>query len=476
MTRSEPVDDRDVQRPATPAVPAADVPPPDSQIMRVEIGGRTVWQAIGAILLTLVLMFFGGGVYPIVVTLILMLLFAGVRLLQEPRLAPRPTPAFASTRPNARWRASSRCAARASTTRNSSVSGASAGRPMRRRSAARASRARVWAFSFTRSSRRAASHSCGDTTGGDTTGGDTTGDTTTGDTTTGGVTTGGDTTGGDTSGGSTGGEALNILEGFDLGGVARDEALHLLIESSALGFADRNAYLGDSDFIDVPLAGLLSDEFAAVRRELIGDEALPKPVAAGDPWPFNGGGAAVMAEAAGGAADGSTTHLTVADKYGNVVSYTFTIEQIAGDMMDPESNTPATNEPLRGELVRDPDRLDRLIASAFHRNHRGNAENYFGFATAASSVFVSVSPCIRPMSSWYFSSTPRLELTVSGSRSILSSWTSALVQSMVSATPGSLNRSWPRSFWTKATTWRDSSLSTPGTLTLRISSSRLASG
>ncbi|HEX6254307.1 MAG TPA: AI-2E family transporter [Euzebyales bacterium] len=55
MTRSEPVDDRDVRRPATPAVPADDVPPPVSQIMRVEIGGRTVWQVIGAILLTLVL-------------------------------------------------------------------------------------------------------------------------------------------------------------------------------------------------------------------------------------------------------------------------------------------------------------------------------------------------------------------------------------------------------------------------------------
>ena len=132
------------------------------------------------------------------------------------------------------------------------------------------------------------------------------------------------------SGGSTVSEALNILEGFDVGGVAREEALHLLIESSALAFADRNAYLGDSDFVDVPLTGLLSDEFADVRRELIGDLAGDKPFPPGDPWPFNGGGSAAMAEAAGGVADGSTTHLTVADKYGNVVSYTFTIEQIAG--------------------------------------------------------------------------------------------------------------------------------------------------
>ena len=132
------------------------------------------------------------------------------------------------------------------------------------------------------------------------------------------------------SGGSTVGETLNILEGFDVGGVGTEEALHLLIESSALAFADRNAYVGDSDFIDVPLAGLLSDEFAAVRRELIGDTAASKPVPPGDPWPFNGGGSGALASVAGGAADGSTTHLTVADRYGNVVSYTFTIEQIAG--------------------------------------------------------------------------------------------------------------------------------------------------
>ncbi|HEX6338383.1 MAG TPA: gamma-glutamyltransferase [Jiangellaceae bacterium] len=131
------------------------------------------------------------------------------------------------------------------------------------------------------------------------------------------------------SGGSTVGEALNILEGFDVGGVATEQALHLLIESSALAFADRNAYLGDSDFVDVPLTGLLSDGFADVRRELIGDLAGDKPFAPGDPWPFNGGSGA-LAGVAGGAADGSTTHLTVADRFGNVVSYTFTIEQIAG--------------------------------------------------------------------------------------------------------------------------------------------------
>jgi gamma-glutamyltranspeptidase/glutathione hydrolase len=131
------------------------------------------------------------------------------------------------------------------------------------------------------------------------------------------------------SGGSTVGEALNILEGFDVGSVPRDEALHFMIESSALAFADRNAFLGDSDFIDVPLAGLLSKGFADERRELVGDEAASKPVPAGDPWPHNGGDG-TAASSLTSATDGSTTHLTVADRHGNVVSYTLTIEQIAG--------------------------------------------------------------------------------------------------------------------------------------------------
>ena len=116
------------------------------------------------------------------------------------------------------------------------------------------------------------------------------------------------------SGGSTVGEALNILEGYDLSSMSRADALYYMLEASKLAFADRNQYLGDPDFVDVPLAGLLSDGYAAQRRSLIGNTALSVPVGPGDPWPF----------------DGSTTHLMVSDRFGNVVSYTFTIEQIGG--------------------------------------------------------------------------------------------------------------------------------------------------
>jgi gamma-glutamyltranspeptidase/glutathione hydrolase len=130
------------------------------------------------------------------------------------------------------------------------------------------------------------------------------------------------------SGGSTVGEALNILEGFNLSAEPRELALHQMLEASKLAFADRNVYLGDPEFVDIPLAGLLSDAFAAVRRALIGATALPVPVAAGNPWPFDmspfAGAAAVDREGP------STTHLTVSDRYGNIVTYTFTIEQIGG--------------------------------------------------------------------------------------------------------------------------------------------------
>jgi gamma-glutamyltranspeptidase/glutathione hydrolase len=117
------------------------------------------------------------------------------------------------------------------------------------------------------------------------------------------------------SGGSTVGESLNILEGYDLAAMDRVEALHRYLEASALAFADRNQYLGDPDYVDVPLAGLLSDSYAAERRALIGPTAAAKPVPPGDPTDNEGP---------------STTHLTVADRFGNVVTYTFTIEQIGG--------------------------------------------------------------------------------------------------------------------------------------------------
>jgi len=133
------------------------------------------------------------------------------------------------------------------------------------------------------------------------------------------------------SGGSTVGEALNILEGYPLGALPREAAMHRRLEASRYAFADRGAYLADPAFFDVPLRGLLSDEFAASRRALIGETAATSPVAPGDPYPFDGGdGKGKGQPSATSQRAGSTTHISVTDRSGDVVSYTFTIESTGG--------------------------------------------------------------------------------------------------------------------------------------------------
>ncbi|CAL9620025.1 gamma-glutamyltransferase [Streptomyces sp. enrichment culture] len=132
------------------------------------------------------------------------------------------------------------------------------------------------------------------------------------------------------SGGTTVGEALNILERTDLSKADRATYLHRYIEASRIAFADRGRWVGDPAFEDVPTKELLSQRFADSRACLIKDDAvLTSPVAPGDPRDpksCDTGGTAAPTTYEGD----STTHLTVADKWGNVVSYTLTIEQTGG--------------------------------------------------------------------------------------------------------------------------------------------------
>jgi gamma-glutamyltranspeptidase/glutathione hydrolase len=141
-----------------------------------------------------------------------------------------------------------------------------------------------------------------------------------------------DSMGPPSSGGSTVGEALNILAGYHLSGPDRGLALFRYLEASRLSYADRNRYLGDANFVDVPLGGLLSATYAATRRCLIGTTALTSPAPPGNPYPPFGSGCGDTAGSGGAGGDEgtSTNHITVADRFGNVVSYTNTIEQIAG--------------------------------------------------------------------------------------------------------------------------------------------------
>jgi len=137
------------------------------------------------------------------------------------------------------------------------------------------------------------------------------------------------------SGGTTVGEALNILSNFDVNAADPVQALHLYDEASRVAFADRNRWVGDANFSDVPTKGLTSAEYGKDRACLISPTStLTSPVAPGDPSAPNGGTTCPATGPAGqpyNDTEGlSTTHLVTADKWGNVVSYTLTIEQTGG--------------------------------------------------------------------------------------------------------------------------------------------------
>ena len=132
--------------------------------------------------------------------------------------------------------------------------------------------------------------------------------------------------------------ALNLLEGFDLRAMGRGTApyLHAVLEALNLAFADRHHYFGDPDFVRVPLAGLLSKEYAAARRALIREgEAWPEMPPPGDPWAYEPGESAAAGgdgRAARGAHDavrarpgpleGDTSYVCVVDADGNGFSAT----------------------------------------------------------------------------------------------------------------------------------------------------------
>ncbi|MGW4794546.1 gamma-glutamyltransferase family protein [Nonomuraea sp. NPDC004297] len=126
------------------------------------------------------------------------------------------------------------------------------------------------------------------------------------------------------SGGSTVGEALNILEALPKAG------LHEYLEASRLAFADRGKYVGDLP--GVPLKELLSDGFAKERACLIGDTVMAHPAAPGEP----DGSYETCARPTGSstpvAQEGpETTHMVVADRWGNVLAYNLTIESTGGN-------------------------------------------------------------------------------------------------------------------------------------------------
>ncbi len=120
-------------------------------------------------------------------------------------------------------------------------------------------------------------------------------------------------------------QALEMLEHTDIAARGPTDAKAWLqfIQASRLMYADRDRYIGDPDFVSIPLDGLLDPAYVASRAALIGDVMGPPPVAGTPP------GAAPRGPDAS-REPGGTSHFVVVDKEGNVVSMTTSVESVFG--------------------------------------------------------------------------------------------------------------------------------------------------
>jgi gamma-glutamyltranspeptidase/glutathione hydrolase len=144
-----------------------------------------------------------------------------------------------------------------------------------------------------------------------------------------------------TSGGLTAALALNILAGFDPAATDKAGWYHRYLEASRLAYADRNTFMGDPAFVAVPEQGLLSTAYADARRALVDiGKASNKAANPGDPFMFQMDQSGKLWSPKpsadvhiGDELDTETTHITVSDDQGNIVSYTCTIEFEGGNGM-----------------------------------------------------------------------------------------------------------------------------------------------
>lgn len=142
------------------------------------------------------------------------------------------------------------------------------------------------------------------------------------------------------SGGTHVAQILNVLENFDVSALEVNsvEYLHLMSEVFKMCYADRAAYMGDPNFVKVPLEGLLSKDYAKELAARFDPEKAQKP-AAGDPWKHE---------------SISTTHFSIADREGNLVAVTRTINHFFGSCVVPEGTGFLLNDEME-DFTLDPD-------------------------------------------------------------------------------------------------------------------------
>jgi gamma-glutamyltranspeptidase / glutathione hydrolase len=124
-------------------------------------------------------------------------------------------------------------------------------------------------------------------------------------------------------------QMLGMIERFDMKAMGPDNptSWHVIAEAMQLAYADREKYLGDPDFVKVPVTGLIDRKYVAARSALISPTTSIGSYTAGTPPGAEPRTAAISSET------GGTTHFVAADKAGNVVSMTSTVESIFGSQL-----------------------------------------------------------------------------------------------------------------------------------------------
>jgi gamma-glutamyltranspeptidase/glutathione hydrolase len=174
-------------------------------------------------------------------------------------------------------------------------------------------------------------------------------------------------------------QVLKVLENYDIGAMGHDSAekYHLLTESMRRSFADRAEYMGDPDFADIPAGKLISKDYADIRRASIKPEKATPSDEIGPGLPVGKEGM-------------DTTHYAVMDSGGNVVSNTYTINNLYGSAVTAKGT---------GVLLND--EMDDFAA-------RPGKPNLYGLVQGENNA---VGPRKRPLSSM----TPTIVLRPDGS-------------------------------------------------------------
>ena len=157
-------------------------------------------------------------------------------------------------------------------------------------------------------------------------------------------------------------QQLKILENLDISQYDPHsvEKYHLLAQTMQLALADKNTHIGDADFHELPMDGLMDEEYIKERIQLISEENSAKAYEAGDPWKYQPGrDGTIEADRYAGNEGMETTHFTAVDQWGNVAACTSSIERIFGsgimvpgygfimnnDLTDFEAEPGQVNEP-----------------------------------------------------------------------------------------------------------------------------------